>query len=106
MNMNINFNTDLTWRDIAWRLALVAATVAIIVWFMPRDNRLNFKVEIGKVWRYNDLTSTFGFPVYKSDSTFHMSNGILNITHSGNTSKGIAADSDLRNSCSWLTYSR
>ena len=70
MNMNINFNTDLTWRDIAWRLALVAATVAIIVWFMPRDNRLNFKVEIGKVWRYNDLTSTFGFPVYKSDSTF------------------------------------
>ena len=67
--MNINFKTDFTWRDIAWRIALVAATVAIIVWFMPRDNRVNFKVEAGKVWRYNDLTSNFDFPVYKSDST-------------------------------------
>ena len=67
--MNINFKTDFTWRDIAWRIALVAATVAIIVWFMPRDNRMNFKVEAGKVWRYNDLTSNFDFPVYKSDST-------------------------------------
>ena len=70
MNMNINFNTDLTWREIAWRLALVAATVAIIVWFMPRDNRLNIKVKINEVWRYNDLTSTIDFPIYKSDSTF------------------------------------
>ncbi|MBO7140401.1 MAG: HDIG domain-containing protein [Prevotella sp.] len=67
--ININFKTDFTWRDIAWRIALVAATVAIIVWFMPRDNRMNFKVEAGKVWRYNDLTSNFDFPVYKSDST-------------------------------------
>ena len=40
--MNINFKTDFTWRDIAWRIALVAATVAIIVWFMQSfDVRLN-----------------------------------------------------------------
>ena len=67
--MNINFKTDFTWRDILWRIALVVATVLLIVWFMPRDNRVNFKVEAGKVWRYNDLTSNFDFPIYKSDST-------------------------------------
>ena len=69
--MNINLKTDFTWREIAWRIALVLATVLVIVWFMPRDNRINFKVEAGKVWRYNDLTSSFDFPVYKSDSTIH-----------------------------------
>ena len=67
--VTINFNTDFTWRDIVWRIALVVATVLLIVWFMPRDNRVNFKVEAGKVWRYNDLTSNFDFPIYKSDST-------------------------------------
>ncbi len=66
--MNINLNSEVTWRDLAWRLALVAATVAVIVWFMPRDNRVNFKAEVGKVWRYNDLTSSLDFPVLKTDS--------------------------------------
>ncbi len=65
---NFNIKTDITWRDVALRVALVLGTVAIIVWFMPRDNKPNFKVEVDKVWLYNDLTATFDFPVYKSDS--------------------------------------
>ncbi|MBR1447549.1 MAG: HDIG domain-containing protein [Prevotella sp.] len=65
---NFRFKIDLTWRDVLMRAALVVCTTAIIVWFMPRDNRPNFKPEVGKVWRYNDLTATFDFPVQKSDS--------------------------------------
>ena len=67
--MNINLKTQLSWRDIAWRVALVLCTVASTVWFMPRDSHSTYKVEIGKVWRYNDLTAGFDFPVIKSDST-------------------------------------
>jgi len=68
MRRNFNLMSDITWRDVAWRVALVLAVVAVIVWFMPRDNRPNFRFEQGKPWHYADLTATFDFPVYKSDS--------------------------------------
>ncbi|MBQ8126931.1 MAG: HDIG domain-containing protein [Prevotella sp.] len=64
----INLNFELTWRDIAWRVALVLAVVTVIVWFMPRDHRPSFKFEQDKPWNYADMTATFDFPVYKSDS--------------------------------------
>jgi putative nucleotidyltransferase with HDIG domain len=64
----IEFKTDITWRSVALRVALVLGTVAIIVWFMPRDNKFNFKMEVDKVWLYNDLNAQFDFPVYKTDS--------------------------------------
>lgn len=60
---------SVTWRDIAIRLAIVLATVAVIVWFMPRDNRVNFSYEINKPWRNPDLTAPFDFPIYKSEAT-------------------------------------
>ena len=65
---NFRFKIDFTWRDILIRITLVICTTAAIVWFMPRDNKPNFKPEVGKVWRHNDLTATFDFPVQKSDS--------------------------------------
>ena len=64
-----DIKTDITWRDIATRVVLVLCTVAVIVWFMPRDNKPNFMMEVDKVWLYSDLTATFDFPIYKSDST-------------------------------------
>ena len=66
---NLNLKIDFTWRDLALRTALVVFTVAAIVWFMPRDTQVNYKVEQNKVWRYSDLTATFDFAVYKSDTT-------------------------------------
>jgi len=63
-----NFKTDITWRDVVLRVALVLGTVALIVWSMPRDNAHNYKMETGKVWLYNDLVAAFDFPVFKSDS--------------------------------------
>lgn len=63
---NQEFKINITWRDIAMRAALVLVSVAIIVWFMPSDNDVNFKIEIEKPWRYADLTAPFDFPIYKS----------------------------------------
>ena len=59
---------DLTWRQILWRMALVVGTVVVIVWAMPRDTQLTFKIEQGKPWPHADLTAPFDFPVYKSES--------------------------------------
>ena len=66
--INFSLKTSLTWRDIVLRIAYVAVTVGVIVWFMPRDQRVNFNIESGAPWRYSDLTATFSFPVYKTDS--------------------------------------
>ena len=67
--INFSLKSSLTWRDIAIRTAFVVVTVAVIVWMLPRDHRISFSIERGMPWRYADLTATFSFPVYKSDST-------------------------------------
>ena len=58
---------DLTWHDLLVRAALVIATVAIIVWLMPRRNSFNYNIDKGRPWIYADLSAPFDFPVYKSD---------------------------------------
>ena len=62
---------DITWRDVVQRVLLVLATTLIIVWFMPRESRIEINVELGKPWRSADLTAPFDFPVYKSESVIN-----------------------------------
>lgn len=64
---SFNFREDISWRDILLRSAIVLATVAIIVWLMPRDGRNYFYAEQGKPWKYADFTAPFDFPIYKSE---------------------------------------
>ena len=66
---SFNFKEDVTWRDILLRSAIVIATVAVIVWLMPRDGRNYFYAEQGKPWKYADFTAPFDFPIYKSEAT-------------------------------------
>jgi len=54
------------WRNLIGRILIVASTIALIVWAMPRDNESNFKVERGKPWRYSDFTAPFDFAILKS----------------------------------------
>ena len=58
---------DPYWRRMLLRIALVTASVGIVIWSMPRDNRTYFHVETGKPWKYADFTAPYDFPVYKSD---------------------------------------
>lgn len=64
---SFNFREDVTWRDIFLRSVIVFATVAVIVWLMPRDGRNYFYAEQGKPWKYADFTAPFDFPIYKSE---------------------------------------
>lgn len=67
--ININLRTKLSWQEIAIRVSFVIVTVAVIVWFMPRDRREEYKFEQGKVWSYPDLTATSNFNVFKSQAS-------------------------------------
>ena len=64
---SFNLKTNVSWHDFLIRTGLIIATVAIIVWFMPRDSHSSFKMEKGRPWTYADLNAPFDFPVYKSD---------------------------------------
>ncbi len=59
----------MAWHDILVRVAFVVATVVVVVWSMPHDNRSYFFVEQGKPWKYADFTAPYDFPIYKSDVT-------------------------------------
>jgi hypothetical protein len=64
---NFNPKTDISWRDFLIRTGLIIASVAIIVWFMPRDSHNSFKIEKGRPWTHADMNAPFDFPIYKSD---------------------------------------
>lgn len=64
-----NILTDFTWSRLLVKVAIVIATVTVIVWVMPDDSRTYFRVEQGRPWRHSDLTAPFDFPIYKSDKT-------------------------------------
>lgn len=51
------------------RIALVAATIAVIVFFLPRNSGPQFKYDVGKPWMYSSLIAKFDFPIYKTDAT-------------------------------------
>ena len=67
MSRRFNLKEDMTWRDFLIRTAIILGTVAVIVWFMPRDSSNYFHAEQGKPWKYVDFTAPFDFPIYKSD---------------------------------------
>ena len=64
---SFSIKNDITWRDFLIRVGLIAVTVTIIVWLMPRSSFNTFKIEKGKPWNYADLKAPFDFPIYKSD---------------------------------------
>lgn len=47
------------------RAAMVAAMVAVIVWFMPRTDRTQLSYEPGRPWTHPLLTAPFDIPVYR-----------------------------------------
>ena len=58
---------SISYRDLSYKALLFIATVAVIVYFMPRDSKFNYQFDIDKPWKYGQLIATFDFPIYKSD---------------------------------------
>ena len=50
------------------RLWITALTVALIVWFLPRDsNSKRYNYDVGKPWMYQSFIAQFDFPIYKTE---------------------------------------
>jgi putative nucleotidyltransferase with HDIG domain len=55
------------WRNIFTRAAIIIVTVALIVWFLPREQGQRFRYDVNKPWTYGSVIAKFDFPVYKTD---------------------------------------
>ena len=58
-------NKDLLSRNLLYKVLIFIATVAVIVYFMPRDGKFNYQFDTDKPWKYGQLIATFDFPIYK-----------------------------------------
>lgn len=66
--MSIFNNTEENyWRNLATKTVLVCITVAIIVWFLPRNEGRMYRYDVGKPWMYGSFIAKFDFPIYKTD---------------------------------------
>ena len=66
------------YRDLLYKALLFIGTVAVIVYFLPRDGKFNYQFDINKPWKYGQLIATFDFPIYKTDDVVrHEQDSIL-----------------------------
>ena len=66
--MNIqNKNRGKNLRNIIIRISLIAVTVLVIVWSLPRTESKHYRYDIGKPWMYSSFIAKFDFPIYKTD---------------------------------------
>lgn len=66
--MSIFNNTEENyWRNLATKTVLVCITVAIIVWFLPRNEGRMYRYDVGKPWMHGSVIAKFDFPIYKTD---------------------------------------
>ena len=57
-----------SWKDLLYKSLLFIGTVALIVYFLPRDGKFNYQFDINKPWKYGQLIATFDFPIYKDEA--------------------------------------
>ncbi|MDR0891369.1 MAG: HDIG domain-containing protein [Mediterranea sp.] len=61
-------SNSLSKRDLLYKALLFVGTLALIVYFMPRNGKFNYQFDINKPWRYGQLIASFDFPIYKDDA--------------------------------------
>ena len=62
-----NHKKGLSKKGIFYRTVVVLSTLALVVYFLPREGQQHFQFDLEKPWRYNQLIATFDFPIYKSE---------------------------------------
>ncbi len=58
---------DYQLKDLLYKALIFVCTVAVIVYFLPRDGKFSYQFDIDKPWRYGQLMATFDFPIYKDE---------------------------------------
>ena len=66
MKLNIK-NEHFFWRNFITITVLIVSMTAVIIWFLPRNERQTFHYDIGKPWMYGSLIAKFDFPIYKTE---------------------------------------
>ena len=68
MKMNRIDSSDMHYgRNLLTRIGIIVITVALIVWFLPREEGQHFRYDVDKPWTYGSVIAKFDFPVYKTD---------------------------------------
>ncbi len=58
---------DFHKKDIILQGVVLAATIALLVWFLP-NGRTSLRYEKGQPWPYNQIIANYQFPILKSDT--------------------------------------
>ena len=56
-----------SYKEFFFRFAIFLVTVAVIVYFMPKERNFSYQYEINKPWKYGLLQASFDFPIYKGE---------------------------------------
>lgn len=67
--MNIRNKKQFSSKDLLYKAILFVCTVAVIVYFFPREGKFNYQFDLDKPWKYGLLTATFDFPIYKDEAS-------------------------------------
>ena len=59
----------LTRIGIAYRISIALVAIAIVTYFLPREQNYAYQFELNQPWRYGQLIASFDFPIYKDDAT-------------------------------------
>jgi len=54
------------YSNLFYRTLLFAASIAIIVFFLPREGKFKYEFQQGSPWMHVDLVAPFNFPIYKT----------------------------------------
>lgn len=58
-----------SYKDLLYKALIFIGTVGIIVYFLPREGKINYQFDINKPWKYGLLTASFDFPIYKDEAS-------------------------------------
>lgn len=64
---NIKTKKQFSYKDLLYKALIFIGTVAIIVYFLPREGKFNYQFDINKPWKYGLLQASFDFPIYKDE---------------------------------------
>jgi hypothetical protein len=63
------FRNIRTEREDYLRYLLIAATVLVVTFFIPKKGKFKYEFELGKPWLHEDLSAPFSFPILKDEET-------------------------------------
>ena len=56
-----------SYKEFFYRFFIFLITVAVIVYFMPKERNFSYQYEMNKPWKYGLLQASFDFPIYKGE---------------------------------------